>query len=65
MPRALLNLLAHIVVDLQVEDVSHKVQRILVVLDFGIQAGEIEAVCEVVLVDFAEVFVAAAGDELQ
>jgi hypothetical protein len=56
---ALLNLISHIVVDLHVEDIGHEVQRILVVLHICIEAGEVEAVGEVVLVDFAEVFISA------
>ena len=59
MPRALLNLLAHIVVDFHIEDIRNQVEGVLVVLHFGIQAGQIEAVGQVVLVDLAEVFVAA------
>lgn len=59
MPRALLDLLAHVVVDLHIEDIGDEVQRILVILHFGVQAGEVEAVGQVVLVDFAEVFVSS------
>jgi hypothetical protein len=33
----LLNLLAHIIVAIKVEDVGHEVERILVVLNFGVQ----------------------------
>ena len=65
MPRTLLDLLAHIVVDFHVEDISYQVERILVVLDLRVKAGQVEAVGEVVFVDFAEVFVAAGGDELK
>jgi hypothetical protein len=37
----------------------------LVVLNFGVEAGKIESVGEVVFVDFAEVLVATGGDKLQ
>lgn len=36
----------------------------LVVLDLGVEAGEVEAVSEVFFVDLAEVFVASGSDEL-
>jgi len=56
----LLNLLPDIVVAVKVEDIGDHVQRILVVLDFGLQAGQVEAVRQVLLVDFAEVLMAAS-----
>jgi hypothetical protein len=55
----LLNLLAHIIVAIKVEDVGHEVERILVVLNFGIQTRQIEAIRQVLLVDFAKVLVAS------
>lgn len=64
MSRTLLNGLAHIIIAVQVEDISHKVQRILVVLNLGVESREVEAIGEVVFVDLAEVLVAAGGDEL-
>lgn len=59
MPRTLLNLLPHVVIHLHVKHIGDKVQRILVILDFSIQACQIEAVCQVVLIDLAEVLVAS------
>lgn len=41
---ALFDLLAHIVVDLHVENVGHEVERILIVLHFRVQPREVEAV---------------------
>ena len=61
---ALLDLLAHLVVDFHVEDIGHEIQSILVVLDLAIETREVKAICKIVLVDLAEVFVAAGGDEL-
>lgn len=57
MPRRLFYLFPHIIVTVEVEDVCYKVERILVVLDFGIETRKIEAIGEVLFVDFAEVFV--------
>jgi hypothetical protein len=55
--RRLLYLFPHIIVAVEIEDVGYEVERILVVLDFGVEARKIEAVGEVLLVNFAEVFV--------
>jgi len=37
---------------------------VLIVVDFGVETGEVEAVREVFFVDLTKVFVAAGGDEL-
>lgn len=58
MPCTLLNLLAHIIVDLHIKDVGHEIQRILIVLHFRIEAREIESISQIILVDLAEVLVA-------
>ena len=65
MPGRLLDGFAHVVFAVEVEDISDEVEGVLVVVDFGVEAGEVEAVCEVFLIDFAEVFVATGGDELE
>ena len=65
MPRTLLDLLAHVIVDFHVEDIGHDVERILVVFDLRIKAGQVEAVGKVFFVDFAKIFVPAGGDELR
>jgi len=62
---ALLDLLPHVVVDFHVEDVGHEVEGILVVLHFCVQSSQVEAIREVVLIDFAEVFIAACCDKLK
>ena len=64
MPCRFLNLLAHIIVAVEIEDVGHEVERVLVVLDIGVETREVEAVGEVIFVDLAEVFVAFYRDEL-
>jgi hypothetical protein len=62
---ALLDLLPHVVVDFHVEDVGHQIEGILVVLHFCVQSSQVEPICEVILVDFAEVFIAACCYELR
>ena len=59
MAGGLLDLLAHIIVAVKVKNIGDEVESVLVVLDVGVEAGKVEAVGEVVFVDFAEVFVAA------
>lgn len=58
MAGALLNLLPHVVVDFHVKDVCYQIQRILVVLHFGVESSQVESIGQVVFVDFAIVFVA-------
>jgi hypothetical protein len=58
-------LLPHVVVHFHIEHIRDQVQSILVVLDFCVQASQVETIREVVLVDFAEVLVATRGNELR
>lgn len=44
MTSGLLNLLAHVIIAIKVEDIGDKVEGILIILDVGVEAGEIEAV---------------------
>ena len=60
----LLDGLAHVIVAVEVEYICDEVERVLVVLNFGVQTSQVEAVGEVVFVDFAKVFIASGGDEL-
>ena len=64
MSGALLNLFPHIVVAIEIEYICDKVQRILVILNIGVEAGQVKAVSEIVFVDLTEIFVASRGDEL-
>lgn len=64
MSRRLLNLLAHVIVAVEVEHVGHEVERVLVVLHLGVEAGEVEAIGQVFLVNLAEVLVSPGGDKL-
>ena len=57
MSGALLYLLTHLIVDLHVKDIGNEVERILVVLNFGIETGQVETISEIVLIDFTEVFI--------
>lgn len=57
--------LAHFIVAVEIKDIGDEVECILVILNFCVQAGEIEAICEVVLVDLAEILVSSGGYELE
>jgi hypothetical protein len=59
-----LDLFAHVIFTVEVEDIRHKVERVLIVLDLGVEASQIETVGQVFFVNLAEVFVASRGDEL-
>ena len=64
MPCGLFDLLAHVILTIEVEDIRHKIERILVVLDLGVETSKVETVGKVFFVDFTEVFVTTRGDEL-
>ena len=64
MPCRLLDLLSHIIVTVQVKYISDEIKSVLIILDISIEPSKIEAVCEIVFIDFAEVFVASRRDEL-
>lgn len=55
----LLDGLSHLVIAVEVEDIGDKVEGILIVLDLGVEARQVEAVGQVVFVDLAEVLVAS------
>jgi hypothetical protein len=55
----LFDLLAQIIVGVKIENVRHKVKGVLVVGNLGVQPGEVKPIGQVVLVDFAEVFITA------
>jgi hypothetical protein len=57
-PGRLLNGLTHLIVALEIEDISDEIQCVLIVLNFGVETCQVEPVGKVVLVDFAEVLVA-------
>lgn len=51
--------LPHLVVAVEIKDVRDEVKSILVVLNFRVEAGKVEAIRQVVLVDLAKILVAA------
>ena len=53
----LLDRFAHVIFAIQVKDVCDEVESVLVVLDFGVEASEVESVCEVLFVYFTEVLI--------
>jgi len=57
--RAFFYLLSHSIIHFDVEDVCDEVQRILVILHLCIQACQVEAIRQVVFIDFAKVLIAA------
>lgn len=65
MPRALLDLFAHVVVDLHIEDICDEIQGILVVLYFRVEPCQVETVCQVIFVDLAEVLISTGRYELR
>ena len=57
MSRRLFYLVSHLLVAVQVKYVCDQIKSILVVLDFSVQPGQVEAIGKVIFVYFAEVFV--------
>lgn len=56
---------SHVIVAVEVEDIGDQIEGILIVLDFRVKAGQVETIGKIVLVDLAEVLVAARRDELE
>lgn len=65
MPRRFFDLLSHIIITVQVKDISDEVESVLIVLYIRVESSQVETVREIVLIDFAEVFVAPRRDKLQ
>ena len=49
---------AHVIVAVEVENICDKIQSILIVLNFCVETGKVEAIRQVFFVNFAEVFIA-------
>lgn len=64
MPRRLLYRFPHFIVTIQIKNVRHEVQSILIILNFGIEASKVKTIRKVVLVNLAEIFVASRGNKL-
>lgn len=58
MPRRLFYLFPHVIVAVEIKDICYEVQRILVVLDFGVETRKVEAIGQVLFVNLAEVLIA-------
>jgi hypothetical protein len=65
MPGRLLNLLSEVIVRIQIENVCHQVQRILIILDLRIQTSQVESVRKIFLVNLAEIFVSSRRYKLK
>lgn len=65
MASRLLDLLAEIVIGVEVKNICYQIEGILVVRDFRVQTCQIEPVCQVILIDFTEVLISARRDELK
>lgn len=63
-PCRFLDLFSHVIVTVQIKDISDEVKSVLIILDIRIESSQIEAVCEIVFVDFTKVFIASRRDEL-
>lgn len=60
----LLDCFSHVIVAVKVEYVGHEVERVLIVLNLGIQAGEVEAIGQIFFVYFAKVLIPSRGYKL-
>lgn len=58
MPCGLFYRFPHLVVAVQIKDIGNEVEGILIVLDLCVESSQVESIRQVVLVDFAEIFVA-------
>jgi hypothetical protein len=65
MPSRLLNLLSEVVVRIQIENVCHQVQRILVILDLRIQTCQVESIRKIFLINLAEIFISSRRYKLE
>lgn len=59
MPSRFLYLFSHVVVAVEVKHVGNQIKCILIVLNLGVEAREVESICKVFFVDLAEVFIAS------
>jgi len=65
MTGGLFDLLSQVIIGIEVEDVGHKVERILIVRDLGVQTSQVETIRQVVLVDLAEILISPGRDKLE
>jgi hypothetical protein len=55
--RRFFNRFSHLILAVEIEDICHQVERVLVILDIGVEAREVETIGEVLLVNFAKILV--------
>jgi hypothetical protein len=55
---------SHVIVTVEIEDVRDQVKGILIVLNFRVKACQVETIGKVILVNLAEVLIAAGRNEL-
>lgn len=60
----LLNLFTDLILTVKIEHVGYQFECILVVLDFGVETGQIESIRKVFFVDLAKVLITARVDKL-
>src|SRR5690606_2024445 len=63
MPCTLVDLFPHFILAIHIKNIRHKIQRMVVVENFVLQAREVEAVRQILFVNLAEVFVATGRKE--
>lgn len=59
MPGRLLDLLPHVIIAIEVESVRDEFESILIVLNFRVEARQVEPIGQVVFVYLTEVFVSS------
>lgn len=62
--RRFLNLLAQVIIRIEIENIRHEIERILIVGHLGVQAGQVEAIGQVFFVNLAEILIATRRNEL-
>jgi hypothetical protein len=60
-----LDLLPQIIIGVEVEDIGHEIERILIVRDLGVQTSQVEAIRQVIFVDLAEILISSGRDKLE
>ena len=64
MPGSLLDLFAHVIIAVKVENIGYQVQSVLKILNLTIEAREVESIGQVLLVNIAKILIAARCNEL-
>jgi hypothetical protein len=61
----LFDLLPQIIIGVEVEDIGHEIERILIVRDLGVQTSQVEAIRQVIFVDLTEILISSGRDKLE